>query len=130
MIWRAFVYSTMLGALAGGVLGAWLTWQHDALVEFAIRQRSSVGFKPIGYVAFFGGLFGWAEAWCVVRGTEHRGAWAWGPVALGLLLSLAVAALWTHLALTTTSLPLLAIVMTVFVLAGTLAAALRLWIES
>lgn len=130
LIWKSFTYNMMLGAIAGNVLGAWLVWQHDVLADFLITQRSTVGGRLILYVAVFGGAFGWSQAWCAAKGTQLTGTQLWGPVALGLLLSLAVTALWTHVALTTTSLPLLAIVLIAFALPATLLAAPRFKMES
>ena len=130
MMLKGIVYTSLLGALAGCVLGAWVAWQHDPIVSMGTKIVLSM-FPRLGVgLVFFGAVFGWALAWCAECVTQVADAQLWRPITAGLLTCVVVFLVWSLAAIAKPSALVLGLSLLAVTLPAIIAAAIRMSAES
>ena len=125
---KPYVVAGVIGIVVGCILGAWLVWQHDALVHFG--AVSVVGLRGLLLPSVLGIALGWALVWSIESVTDQVGPSLWGPSLAGLIVLLGTCSVCSYLAQTNLSLNLLGTVLIVFGLPALVAIGIRIKIVS
>ena len=124
MLRRGAVFCILFGVVLGCILGGWMVWQHDALVEFA--STPSILLRVVAIVVCFGAVSGWGLGWCAERSSGLAGLCLWVPVFVGLLASVGVCLFWSFASLTAASPKLISMVLLIFAAPAMMTAGVRI----
>ena len=120
----------MIGVLGGNVLGPWLVWRHDVLLDFAINGPLIVLGESLALPAVIAILLGLAVVAASGKIYGATGAWKWGPVAAATLAYVATGAVWSYFGLANPSTELLFTILVSSAVMVAAIAGLKIYLES